>query len=218
MTRILLIIGNPIEGSFTHALAASYAASARAAGAEVRTIDLATDPVPAFPTLRGEVRMPRADHPHDVPLPAEVATYQGDVTWAEHLVFVYPQWWGTYPAALKSFIDRVFLSGFAFRYRPTGRLWDRMLTGRTARVVMTMDSPRLWNRLVYRNASETSLARAILGYCGIRTVGVTRLGEVRHSTLATRERWLRDAARFGAKDAARRAQREPHTGGVVLPA
>lgn len=217
MTRILVIVGNPIAGSFSHALAASYRAAATAGGADVRMIDLATDPIPAHPTLRGELRMPRADHPDDAPLTPDVAAYMDDVTWADHLVFFYPQWWGTYPAVLKSFIDRVFLSGFAFRYRPTGRLWDRLLVGRTARVVMTMDSPRAWNRLVYRNASETSLTRATLGYCGIRTVGVSRFGEVRHTTLAARERWLRDAARFGTKDAALHPRREHHTGGVAVP-
>ena len=206
MSRILVIVGTPVAGSLNHALAGSYAAAASSAGAEVRIVDLARDPVPGTPTTRSELRMPRPDHHDDAPLPPEVAAYLDDVTWADHLVFFYPQWWGTYPAALKSFIDRVFLSGFAFRYRPTGRLWDRLLTGRTARVVMTMDSPRLWNRLVYRNASETSLTRATLWYCGVRTVGVTRFGEVRHTRLSTREGWLRQMARLGARDAAARVR------------
>ena len=207
MTRILVIIGTPIVGSLNHALAASYAAAATSTGAEVRIIDLARNPVPDTPTTRSELRMPRPDHPDDAPIPPEVAAYLEDVTWADHLVFFYPQWWGTYPAALKSFIDRVFLSGFAFRYRPTGRLWDRMLAGRTARVVMTMDSPRLWNRLVWRNASETSLTRATLWYCGVRTVGVTRFGEVRHTAPSTRGAWLGQMARLGSRDAAARARR-----------
>ena len=216
MSRILVIIGTPTADSLNHALAGSYAAAASSAGAEVRIIDLARDPVPGTPITRSELRMPRPDHPDDAPLPPEVAAYLDDVTWADHLVFFYPQWWGTYPAALKSFIDRVFLSGFAFRYRATGRLWDRLLTGRTARVVMTMDSPRLWNRLVYRNASETSLTRATLWYCGVRTVGVTRFGEVRHTELSTREGWLRHMARLGARDATARVQRARPA--VPLPA
>jgi putative NADPH-quinone reductase len=28
------------------------------------------------------------------------------ILWAEHLVFVYPTWWGTMPALLKGFLDR----------------------------------------------------------------------------------------------------------------
>lgn len=202
MSRILVIVGTPIADSLTHALAAEYAKAAADAGADVRTIDLARDPIPAFPTQRGELRMPR-DGRDDLPLDPDVARYIDDVMWAEHLAFFYPQWWGTYPAALKSFIDRVFLSGATFRYRPTGKLWDRLLTGRTARVVMTMDSPRAWNALVYRNASETSLTKATLFYCGVRTLGVSRFAEVRHTTEATRAKWLREASRLGARDGSR---------------
>lgn len=197
--RILVIVGTPLADSLNHALARSYAEAARAGGADVRVVDLAHDAVPQHPSDRGELRTPRTDA--DVPLAAEVAAYVADVEWADHLVFFFPQWWGSYPAVLKSWIDRVFLSGFAFRYRPTGRLWDKLLTGRTARIVMTMDSPGLWNGLVYRDAPIRSLRRATLEYCGIRVRGVTRLSEVRHRADADRERWIGGIASFGATDA-----------------
>lgn len=197
--RILVVIGTPLAGSLNHALARSYADAARAAGAEVRLIDLARDAVPPHPTERNEVRLPRTDA--DVPLTREVAAYVADVDWADHLVFFFPQWWGSYPAALKTWIDRVFLSGFAYRYRPTGRLWDKLLTGRTARIVMTMDSPKIWNAWAYRNAAIRSLRNATLEFCGIRVRGVTRLAEVRHRSDADRERWIGGMASLGATDA-----------------
>lgn len=197
--RILVVIGTPLAGSLNHALAHSYADAAGAAGADVRLIDLARDAVPPHPTERNEVRHPRTDA--DVPLDSDVAAYVADVEWADHLVFFFPQWWGSYPAALKTWIDRVFLSGFAYRYRSTGRLWDKLLTGRTARIVMTMDSPRIWNAWVYRNAAIRSLRNATLEFCGIRVRGVTRLAEVRHRSDADRERWIGGMASLGATDA-----------------
>ena len=212
--RILVVIGTPLPASLTQALATSYIDGARAGGADVRVVDLAHDPIPAHPSYRGELRMPRTDADH--PLDDITAAYIEDVRWADHLVFFFPQWWGTYPGALKSWIDRVFLSGFAFRYRPTGRFWDRLLTGRTARIVMTMDSPRAWNRLMYRNAAETSLKNAILGYCGIKTVGITRFGEVRHRDAATLERWVADTAVLGRVDAAASVTRQRDA--VAVPA
>ncbi|MCC4249783.1 MULTISPECIES: NAD(P)H-dependent oxidoreductase [Microbacterium] len=205
--RILIVIGTPLPDSLVHALAASYAEGASSRGAEIRTIDLARDPIPAHPTLRAALRAPRDET--DLPLEPEVARYLDDLLWADHLVIVHPQWWGTYPAALKAFIDRVFLSGAAFRAHPEGRGWDRLLTGRTARIIMTMDSPRWWNRLRYRNAAETSLTRAVLGYCGIRTTGVTRLPEVRLSTEQTRHEWLADVRRAGVSDATAARASEP---------
>ncbi|MEV7693116.1 NAD(P)H-dependent oxidoreductase [Microbacterium sp. NPDC089189] len=210
--RILIVVGTPIADSLNHALARSYADAARSAGADVRVIDLAVVDAPSHPQSRDEVRMPRSVA--DAPLDPVAAAAIEDVGWAEHLVFFFPQWWGTYPGALKVFIDRVFLSGFAFRYRPSGRLWDKLLTGRTARIVMTMDSPRAWNRLVYRGAAETSLRRAVLGYCGIRTVGVTRFAEVRHRDAATRSAWIARVAALGARDA-RNARRAPARTGAA---
>lgn len=198
--RILVVIGTPLADSLTHALAASYADAARAGGAEVRVIDLACDAVPPHPRTRGELRMPRNDA--DAPLPPEVADDIADVDWADHLAIFFPQWWGSSPAALKSWIDRVFVSGFAFRYRAKGKLWDKLLTGRTARIVMTMDSPRWWSGGVYRDAPIRSLRTATLNYCGIRVTGVTRLAEVRHRTAAERERWVSNMTALGARDVA----------------
>lgn len=198
-TRILVVIGTPLPASLNHALAASYTEAARAGGADVRIVDLADDPVPGHPSTRDELRRPRSAD--DAPLTDDVAAYAADVEWADHLVFFFPQWWGTYPAALKAYIDRVFLSGFAFRYRERGRLWDKLLAGRTARIVMTMDSPVAWNAWMYRDAAIRALRTATLAYCGIRVRGVTRLAEVRHRTDADRDRWVRGMASFGATDA-----------------
>jgi len=50
-------------------------------------------------------------------LEPDLVQMQQDILWANHLVFVYPNWWATFPALLKGFIDRVFVSGFAFKYR-----------------------------------------------------------------------------------------------------
>lgn len=175
---ILVIIGTPLAGSLNHALAHRYIDAARAGGARVEVIDLAHDPIPDHPRERNHLRAPRSEA--DVQLDPQVATYMEAVEAADHLVFFFPQWWGGTPAALKAWLDRVLLSGFAYRYRPQGQLWDRLLAGRTARIVMTADSPGWWTRMVYRDAPIRALKKVTLWYCGIRTVGVTRVSEVRH--------------------------------------
>src|SRR5690606_28335489 len=95
--------------------------------------------------------------------------------------------------------------GVAFRYR-TGQLPHRLLTGRTARILMTADGPAWWNRIAYRNAAETSLARATFAYCGVRVVGIARFMKVRFSTPERRASWLTRAAVLGARDAGGRAR------------
>ena len=198
-SRILVIIGTPLPATLNHALANAYAQAARRSGAHVRLIDLAGDPIPDHPRSRDQLRTPR--NSEDLPLDPCVERYLGDVLWANHLVFFFPQWWGTMPAALKAFIDRVFLAGTAFSYRERSSLPNRFLTGRTARIVMTMDSPRWWNRFAYHGAAETSLRTATLGYCGIRTVGVSRLSPVRFTDDGVRKRWIERVATLGRHDA-----------------
>lgn len=206
--RVLVVVGTPLADSLNHALARSYAESARVAGADVRVVDLAVDAVPGHPAQRGELRRPRSDA--DLPLSPEVEAYLADVTWADHLAFFFPQWWGSYPAVLTAWIDRVFVSGFAYRYRDRGRLWDKLLTGRSARIVMTMDSPRSWNAWAYRDAAIRALRNATLEFCGIRVRGVTRLSEVRHRTDAYRARWVGAMASFAATDTAAITPRPQH--------
>lgn len=216
VTNTLVVIGHPTAGSFNHALAEQYATGLRAAsddvaaggpadGSHVRVIDLAEREFDLLPTVRGDLRAPDGDTSH---LEPRIRAFIDDVAWADHLVFFFPQWWGTYPAVLKAFLDRAILSGTAFRHG-RGQFSTRLLTGRTARIVMTMDAPVAWNRFVYRNAAETSLKRATLAYCGVRTIGITRFTPVRFSTPEKRAAWLESARRLGATDAARVRRRQP---------
>ncbi len=198
-SRILVVIGTPLAGSFNHALAYAYADSARGAGAQVRVVDLAQDPIPAHPQTLSELKMPRKG---DAPLDADVAGYISDIEWADHLALFYPQWWGTYPAALKAYLDRVLLAGFAHRY--VGKCgWEKMLKGRTGRVITTMDSPGWWNLTKYWRASDISMRNATLWYCGIKVVGTHRFTSVRHTDAAKRQRWIAATVTLGERDAHR---------------
>lgn len=199
MRNITLIIGHPRPGSFNHGLADAYAASARASGADVRVIDLATT---EFDLSTADLNELQVAGPDDLDrLGPAIAVMVRDVLWADHLVFVHPVWWGTYPAVLKGFIDRVFVSGIVFKYRARGQGWDRLLKGKTARLVYTMDAPGWFNRIKYRRASEQSLRNPLLWYCGVKTIGATAFSPVRGSTQERRERWLENAASLGTIDA-----------------
>jgi putative NADPH-quinone reductase len=125
-----------------------------------------------------------------------------DMDWADHFAFFYPVWWGTYPAILKAFIDRVVLSGVAFQYGKTGTKWKKIWHGKTARLTLTMDAPSWWYKIVYRAPSENSLRWATLWYVGVKTLGVTRFTPVRFSKPELRDKWLRSVAKLGARDGA----------------
>jgi NAD(P)H dehydrogenase (quinone) len=189
--NIAVILGHPDPASFCGALARAYAQGARGAGAVVQEINLGE--LTFDPILRhGYTRIQ--------PLEPDLIAAQDTIVWADKLVFVYPTWWGSAPALLKGFVDRTFLPGFAFKYRDNSSLWDRLLTGRTARLLVTMDSPPWYYRWVARQPGHQMMRRAILGFCGIKSVRATVFGPVRRSSDQRRDRWLDRAAALGRKD------------------
>ena len=187
--RCLLILAHPRRDSLCGALFDACANGARQAGVECRELvlrELAFDP---------DVH---AVSPEQQALEPDLLAAQRDIAWAEHLVLVYPTWWGTFPALLKGFLDRLLTPGFAFRHLSEDR-WDRLLAGRTADLVTTMDTPPLIYRWVYRAPGRQALARATLGYCGIRTARVDAFGPVAKSTPQQRLAWLARARASGAR-------------------
>lgn len=188
--RILVILGHPNTDSFCAAIADSYSEGAQAAGHEVRRIavgDLAFDPVL------------RLGYAGSQPLEPDLAAAQAAIAWAQHLVFVYPVWWGAMPALLKGFIDRVFLPGFAFKYRSGSPLWDRLLAGRSAHLFVTMDSPPWYYRWIYRMPGHQQMKRTILEFSGVKPVRISSFGPIRGSSGRQRERWLEGVKGIGKR-------------------
>ena len=186
--KILVILGHPQKESLCGALAEAYAAGAIAEGGEVRTLalgDLAFDPI-----LWNGYREIQ-------PLEPDLVKAQELITWADHLVFVYPNWWGTMPALMKGFFDRTLLPNFAFKYRQDSPMWDKLLANRTAQLLVTMDTPPWYYRWVFKMPGHEQMKRTILGFCGIKVVKITEFAIVKKSLLAQRQKWLTIAKKLG---------------------
>ncbi|MBX3281398.1 MAG: NAD(P)H-dependent oxidoreductase [Acidobacteria bacterium] len=186
--RILIIEGHPAKRSFCGALADAYRQGAEESGHTVSTLtisELNFDPI-----LHEGYRVIQ-------PLEEDLILAQSEIRSADHIVVIFPTWWGGMPALMKGFIDRVFLPGFAFKYRPGSPWWDKFLTGRSAHVITTMDTPPWYFRIFYRDAGINQIKRTILHYCGISPVKVTRVGRVKDSPASWKEAWLSKAKRFG---------------------
>src|SRR4051794_22338328 len=168
--KVLVILGHPRRHSFCEALADAYVAGADRAGAEIRRLslaDFAFEPNVLVASPRDQAAEPA------------VCQAVGLVAWAEHLVFVFPTWWGTMPACLKGFLDRVLMPGFAFADRDDDEGWDKLLVGKTAHLLTTMDTPAWVYRWIYRAPGLNALAHATLGFCGIAPVRSTIFGPVK---------------------------------------
>lgn len=196
MQRILIVLGHPASGRYSHALADRYAAGARAAGAAVEVLDLAT--LDFDPDLRSGQDV-------EQPLEPDLERASHSILAADHLVFFFPMWWAGPPALLKGFIDRVFLPDFAFRYPPGSSIPEGLLRGRSARLVVTMDSPGWYYRFVRRRALHHAFSGGTLKFCGIGPVRETTVTSLHTLPAAKRERWLDRLEAQGLRDAERLA-------------
>lgn len=190
-SRILLIDGHPDDQSFVSALREAYQRGALASGAEVREVIIRD--LDFSPNLKHGYRQRTELEP-------DLLAAQEALRWAEHIVVVHPVWWGSYPAIMKGFFDRILLPGFFFKKTANPLRWEKLLAGRSARIIYTLDTPRLLWWLAGR-PSWNALKWVTLGYCGVAPIAGTAFGIVRTSTPAQRARWLAQTEKLGARRA-----------------
>lgn len=191
MKKILVIKGHPKEEGFCNALADRYIKGARAARNKVEVVsikDLCLE------------RFIKFEHKKSPDLPLDFIKVQNLITWADHLVFVYPIWWATPPALMKLFLEIVLTPGFAYKYKaPIHGIipsWDKLLVGKTARLIATMDSPSIYYKWVLRDPSF-KMMKANLNFCGINSVKRSYFGSVKLSSDEKKKKWLEKAYRAG---------------------
>ena len=78
------------------------------------------------------------------------------------------------------------------------RLWDKLLSGRSADLLVTLDTPRWYFRWIYGAPAHRQMVRTILGFCGIRTRRLSEFTPVRPSSEEQRQSWLRKAEALGS--------------------
>ena len=169
--KIYILMGHPnTDPTLSSSVADAYEAAAKAAGHEVRRADvgkLSFDPI-----LHKGYRAIQELEP-------DLKKAQEDITWANHLVLIYPLWWSSVPALLKGFIDRMWLPRFAFSFikTPGGKStmgWRKLLKGRTARVIVLLKNYPLLEHFMYGNFTS-DVVNVVLRFSGF-SVKVTEIG------------------------------------------
>lgn len=188
--KILIINAHPDKESFNRALAEAYYTAATESGAEVQILHISE--LDFDPDLHYGYRK-------RMELEPSLQQAWEQILWARHLVWVHPVWWGGLPARSKGFIDRLFLPGMAFRYRENSVFWDKLLKGRSARIITTLDQPGWYYRLFFGRPSVNQLRRSVLQFCGVSPVKLTYMGIIRNSTEKQRRKWLKKAATLGRR-------------------
>jgi len=192
MSRITIIQGHPGSegGHFCHALAQAYAAGAAEGGHDVRYVNVAELD---FPMLRSKSDWEGA------PPPIAIAGAQETISWADHLVIIYPLWLGGMPALLKGFLEQALRPAFMAGTAEPGTSWRTVLKGKSSRIVITMGMPGFVFRWYFGAHSLRSLKRSILGLVGIGPNRHVLVGSVEGMSDGKRRSYLDAMRRLGAR-------------------
>ncbi len=181
MKNILIIQGHTDNSSLVHSLAMAYRDSYEEKGYTISLIDLAD--IGFDPVLK-------KGYKEIQPLEDSLVNAQALIKEADHIGIFYPTWWGTMPAKLKGFFDRVFLPGFAFEFNNDSKFPKKLLDGKTCTIVTTLDTPVWYYKYIQRNLGIRTLKNLILGFCGIKTKKTVYVGPVKDLNKKDVEKWL----------------------------
>lgn len=143
MKHCLVVHAHPDPSSFSHELRRRVERGIRSGGATARVRDLYAESFD--PRLTLDERRLHLEPPSSK---SHLQAHFEDLTWCDTIVFVHPTWWGSQPAMLKGWIDRVWVRGVAWEL-PEGarRLQPSLRNVRRLVTVTTHGSSRLVNTL-----------------------------------------------------------------------
>jgi NAD(P)H dehydrogenase (quinone) len=183
--QISVILAHPNRQSFNHAIAQAAMAAVTQAGHQAVFHDLYAE---GFDPL-----LPAEEIPKGARLPQDIERHCQELSRADGIIIIHPNWWGQPPAILKGWVDRVIRPGLAYEFVegdqgegiPVG-----LLKGKVALVFNTTNTLAEREAAVFGDPLEALWKRCIFGLCGIDTVYREMFGVVVTSTLEQRQAWL----------------------------
>ena len=185
--RVLTILAHPQPGSFNHAIAEAAVAALAAGGHEVVFHDLYGE---GFDPLLSSEEIPKGAR-----IDEALARHCRDLSEAEGIIVVHPNWWGMPPAILKGWVDRVVRPGLAYEFLEgdSGEGVPRgLLRARKALVFNTTNTGAKREQEAFGDPLQTLWKNCIFGLCGVEDFSRRSYGVVVTSTEAERRAWLDD--------------------------
>jgi NAD(P)H dehydrogenase (quinone) len=186
--RLLVVFCHPDPESFGAAIFRTACDALRAAGHELRIIDLYAEGFdPVF--TREERRTYLADTAQNI---AGVAHHVEALQWAEGWVAIYPTWFYGLPAMLKGWLDRVWLPGVTFQVATAKK---RTIRGELQNIrrfvgITTSGSPWWWLRVIGDPGRSLLMKGLRPLYARGCRMSWLQLHDMNHATAADREAFL----------------------------
>ncbi|GEN35594.1 NAD(P)H-dependent oxidoreductase [Aneurinibacillus danicus] len=181
--KILVILAHPKQGSFNHAIAKTVLYTLKELNHEVIYHDLYQE---KFDPL-----LPPEEIDSDGEVDPIIQKHCAELTEADGIIIIHPNWWGQPPAMMKGWMDRVLRVGIAYKFTVEGQPIG-LLKGKTALVFNTSNTPEEIEVNIYGDPLGWLWGKCTFEFCGVETFHRKMYKEVIVSTPEQRREWLED--------------------------
>ena len=192
--KISVILAHPNKKSFNHAIAATVLEALERNGHEVFFHDLYEekfDPI-----------LPAVEIPRDIALPSEVERQCNEISAADGVVIIHPNWWGQPPAILKGWVDRVIRPGVAYEFLEDDKgegVPCGLLKVKAAVVFNTSNTGTEREKNIFGDPLETIWKNCIFDLCGVKSFYRRMFNIIVASSEGRRKEWLQEVTRTANK-------------------
>jgi NAD(P)H dehydrogenase (quinone) len=182
MMNVLIILAHPNTESFNHAIAAKAVSKLRENGHSLLFHDLYTE--------KFDPMLPTSELLEGAEITPEVEAHCEELSSADGIIIVHPNWWGQPPAILKGWVDRVFRPGVAYQPIEGEALADGLLKTKSVIVLNTSDTPEDREMEQFGDPLDTLWKMCIFDFCGVTNVYRENFSVIAISTPEQRAQWL----------------------------
>ena len=185
--KVSVILGYPKKGSFNHAIAETVVRTLMNNGHHVMYHDLYHEKFDPVLRTKELIRDATLDH--------VIRRQCSEISRAEGIIIIHPNWWGQPPAVLKGWIDRVLRAGVAYKFAEgdSGEGMPKgLLKAKIALIFNTSDTPKGREMRVFGDPLETLWRNCIFDLCGIRGFYRKMFRVIVTSSFKKRRGWLKE--------------------------
>ncbi len=183
--RISVILAHPNKESFNHAIAAAAVQTLKQNGHEVYFHDLYQEKFD--PILLSE------EIPKDTSLPQEIEKHCTEISEADGIIVIHPNWWGQLPAVLKGWVDRIIRPAVAYEFPEDDKgegVPNGLLKAKHAVVFNTSNTGTEREKNIFGDPLETIWKNCIFGLCGVNNFYRKMFSIIVISSEEQRKEWL----------------------------
>ena len=184
---VSVILAHPNKESFNHAIASTVVEALQKNGHDVNFHDLHEekfDPI-----------LPFKEFLEDAHLPLEIEKHCKEISDADGIVIIHPNWWGQPPAILKGWVDRVIRPGVAYEFLEGDNgegIPNGLLKAKSALVFNTSNTETEREQKVFKDPLETIWKNCVFDLCGVFDFYRRMFNIIVTSSEEQRKEWLHE--------------------------